>query len=154
MDVLCFVCKGAGCRICKASGWLEILGAGMVHPQVLRTVGYDPEEFTGFAFGMGVERMAMLNYGIHDIRLFYENDLRFLEQFSEDAPLELARELVETPTEDAGQSRPADHAGLEVGRSSPSGRRAGRGDGGRDHSASAPPRRGADRSPSPPAAAR
>jgi phenylalanyl-tRNA synthetase alpha chain len=82
VDVLCFGCKGAGCRICKASGWLEILGSGMVHPQVLRTVGYDPEEWTGWAFGMGVERVAMLRYGIDDIRLFYENDLRFLEQFS------------------------------------------------------------------------
>jgi phenylalanyl-tRNA synthetase alpha chain len=81
VDVLCFGCKGAGCRICKSSGWLEILGSGMVHPQVLRTVGYDPEEVTGWAFGMGVERVAMLRYGIDDIRLFYENDLRFLEQF-------------------------------------------------------------------------
>jgi phenylalanyl-tRNA synthetase alpha chain len=82
VDVLCFGCKGTGCRICKASGWLEILGSGMVHPQVLRTVGYDPEEWTGWAFGMGVERVAMLRYGIDDIRLFFENDLRFLEQFS------------------------------------------------------------------------
>jgi phenylalanyl-tRNA synthetase alpha chain len=81
VDVLCFGCKGAGCRICKGSGWLEILGSGMVHPQVLRTVGYDPEEVTGWAFGMGVERVAMLRYGIDDIRLFYENDLRFLSQF-------------------------------------------------------------------------
>ena len=81
VDVLCFVCKGAGCRLCKASGWLEILGSGMVHPQVLRTVGYDPEEVTGWAFGMGVERIAMLRYGIDDIRLFYENDLRLLSQF-------------------------------------------------------------------------
>ena len=81
VDVLCFVCKGAGCRLCKASGWLEILGSGMVHPQVLRTVGYDPEEVTGWAFGMGVERIAMLRYGIDDIRLFFENDLRFLQQF-------------------------------------------------------------------------
>jgi phenylalanyl-tRNA synthetase alpha chain len=82
VDVLCFACKGAGCRLCKGSGWLEILGSGMVHPQVLRTVGYDPEEVTGWAFGMGVERVAMLRYGIDDIRLFYENDLRFLEQFA------------------------------------------------------------------------
>ncbi|HEV8310648.1 MAG TPA: phenylalanine--tRNA ligase subunit alpha [Methylomirabilota bacterium] len=81
VDVLCFLCKGAGCRVCKASGWLEILGSGMVHPQVLRTVGYDPEEVTGWAFGMGVERVAMLKYGIDDIRLFFENDLRFLAQF-------------------------------------------------------------------------
>jgi phenylalanyl-tRNA synthetase alpha chain len=69
------------CRVCKASGWLEILGSGMVHPQVLRNVGYDPEEVTGWAFGMGVERIAMLKYGIDDIRLFFENDLRFLGQF-------------------------------------------------------------------------
>src|SRR5262245_27871231 len=82
VDVLCFACKGAGCRLCKASGWLEILGSGMVHPQVLRTVGYDPEEVTGWAFGMGVERIAMLRYGIDDIRLFFENDLRFLGQFA------------------------------------------------------------------------
>ncbi|MBI2879836.1 MAG: phenylalanine--tRNA ligase subunit alpha, partial [Candidatus Rokubacteria bacterium] len=81
VDVLCFLCHGEGCRVCKASGWLEILGSGMVHPQVLRTVGYDPEEVTGFAFGLGVERIAMLKYGIDDIRLFFENDLRFLNQF-------------------------------------------------------------------------
>jgi phenylalanyl-tRNA synthetase alpha chain len=81
VDVLCFACKGAGCRLCKGSGWLEILGSGMVHPQVLRTVGYDPEEVTGWAFGMGVERVAMLRYGIDDLRLFYENDVRFLSQF-------------------------------------------------------------------------
>ncbi|MBI4609835.1 MAG: phenylalanine--tRNA ligase subunit alpha [Candidatus Rokubacteria bacterium] len=81
MDVVCFLCGGAGCRVCKASGWLEILGAGMVHPQVFRHVGYDPEEVTGWAFGMGVERIAMLKYGIDDIRLFFENDLRFLQQF-------------------------------------------------------------------------
>jgi phenylalanyl-tRNA synthetase alpha chain len=81
VDVLCFVCKGAGCRLCKGSGWLEILGSGMVHPRVLRTVGYDPEAVTGWAFGMGVERVAMLKYGIDDIRLFFENDVRFLSQF-------------------------------------------------------------------------
>ena len=81
VDVLCFLCGGSGCRVCKASGWLEILGSGMVHPQVLRNVGYDPEEVTGWAFGMGVERIAMLKYGIDDIRLFFENDLRFLSQF-------------------------------------------------------------------------
>jgi len=82
VDVRCFLCEGAGCRVCKQSGWLEILGSGMVHPQVLRNVGYDPEEVTGWAFGMGVERIAMLKYGIDDIRLFYENDLRFLHQFA------------------------------------------------------------------------
>jgi len=82
VDVLCFLCGGEGCRVCKQSGWLEILGSGMVHPQVLRNVGYDPEEVTGWAFGMGVERIAMLKYGVDDIRLFYENDLRFLKQFA------------------------------------------------------------------------
>jgi phenylalanyl-tRNA synthetase alpha chain len=81
VDVLCFACKGGGCRLCKQSGWLEILGSGMVHPRVLRTVGYDPEEVTGWAFGMGVERVAMLKYGVDDIRLFFENDVRFLGQF-------------------------------------------------------------------------
>jgi phenylalanyl-tRNA synthetase alpha chain len=81
VDVRCFLCQGAGCRVCKQSGWLEILGSGMVHPQVLKNVGYDPEEVTGWAFGMGVERVAMLKYGIDDIRLFFENDLRFLRQF-------------------------------------------------------------------------
>jgi len=81
VDVLCFLCQGTGCRVCKLSGWLEILGSGMVHPEVLRGVGYDPEEVTGFAFGMGVERIAMLKYGIDDIRLFFESDLRFLTQF-------------------------------------------------------------------------
>ncbi len=80
-DVVCFLCGGSGCRVCKQSGWLEILGSGMVHPNVLRNVGYDPEEVTGWAFGMGVERVAMLKYGIDDIRLFFENDLRFLAQF-------------------------------------------------------------------------
>jgi len=82
VDVVCFLCGGDGCRVCKQSGWLEILGSGMVHPQVLRNVGYDPEDVTGWAFGMGIERIAMLKYGIDDIRLFYENDLRFLRQFA------------------------------------------------------------------------
>ncbi|HVQ76819.1 MAG TPA: phenylalanine--tRNA ligase subunit alpha [Candidatus Binatia bacterium] len=82
VDVLCFLCGGAGCRVCKQDGWLEILGSGMVHPNVLRNVGYDPEEVTGWAFGMGVERVAMLKYGIDDIRLLFENDLRFLAQFA------------------------------------------------------------------------
>ena len=81
VDVRCFLCGCEGCRVCKQSGWLEILGSGMVHPQVLRNVGYDPEEVTGWAFGMGVERIAMLKYGVDDIRLFFENDLRFLSQF-------------------------------------------------------------------------
>lgn len=81
MAIDCFVCQGSGCRLCGNSGWIEILGAGMVHPDVLRRVNYDPEVYTGFAFGMGVERIPMLRYGIDDIRLFYSNDLRFLRQF-------------------------------------------------------------------------
>ena len=82
VDVRCFLCAGAGCRACKQSGWLEILGSGMVHPQVLRNGGYDPEEVTGWAFGMGIERIAMLKYGVEDLRLFFDNDLRFLRQFA------------------------------------------------------------------------
>lgn len=81
VDVSCIICDGKGCRVCKYSGWLEILGAGMVDPNVLENVGYDTEEITGFAFGMGVERIAMLKYGVSDIRLFFENDVRFLKQF-------------------------------------------------------------------------
>jgi phenylalanyl-tRNA synthetase alpha chain len=81
MDVTCFLCEGEGCQVCKYTGWLEILGSGMVHPTVLRNGGYDPEDYTGFAFGMGPERAAMLKYGIDDIRLFWDNDLRFLRQF-------------------------------------------------------------------------
>jgi phenylalanyl-tRNA synthetase alpha chain len=82
VDVLCFLCGGDGCRVCKQSGWLEILGSGMVHPNVLRNVGYDPEDVTGWAFGMGIERIAMLKYGVDDLRLFFDNDLRFLRQFA------------------------------------------------------------------------
>lgn len=81
VDISCVMCSGEGCRVCGQSGWLEILGSGMVDPEVYRFVGYDPEEWTGFAFGMGLERLAMLKYGIDDIRLFFENDHRFLEQF-------------------------------------------------------------------------
>ncbi|MBM3461592.1 MAG: phenylalanine--tRNA ligase subunit alpha [Armatimonadetes bacterium] len=81
MMIDCFACEGSGCRICKQSGWIEILGSGMVHPAVLENVGYDTQKYTGLAFGMGVERIAMLRHGIDDIRLFYENDLRFLRQF-------------------------------------------------------------------------
>jgi phenylalanyl-tRNA synthetase alpha chain len=81
VDISCQSCGGAGCGTCKKTGWLEILGSGMVHPAVFEAVGYDPEAVTGFAFGMGMERVAMLKYGVDDIRLFYENDLRFLEQF-------------------------------------------------------------------------
>jgi phenylalanyl-tRNA synthetase alpha chain len=81
LDISCASCGGDGCAMCKQSGWLEILGSGMVHPAVFEAVGYDPERYTGFAFGMGIERVALLKWGVEDIRLFYENDLRFLEQF-------------------------------------------------------------------------
>ncbi|HMK48729.1 MAG TPA: phenylalanine--tRNA ligase subunit alpha [Thermodesulfovibrionales bacterium] len=81
VDIGCIFCQGKGCRVCKNTGWLEILGAGMVNPRVFEFVGYDPGVYTGFAFGMGVERITMLKYSIDDIRLFYENDLRFLKQF-------------------------------------------------------------------------
>lgn len=81
MDITCFLCHGKGCRVCKHSGWLEVLGCGMVDPNVFKAVGYDPEKYTGYAFGMGIERTAMLKYGIDDIRIFFENDIRFLKQF-------------------------------------------------------------------------
>ncbi len=81
LDIRCIRCQGTGCAICKRTGWLEILGSGMVHPAVFEYVGYDPDQVTGFAFGMGIERVAMLKWDVEDIRLFYENDLRFLEQF-------------------------------------------------------------------------
>lgn len=81
VDISCVMCHGKGCRVCKGTGWLEILGAGMVHPHVLEMSGYDPKKVSGFAFGLGVERIAMLSYGIDDLRLFYDNDLRFLRQF-------------------------------------------------------------------------
>ena len=81
VDIRCVMCKGKGCRICSKTGWLEVLGAGMVHPAVFENVGYDTDIYTGFAFGVGIERMAMLKYGIDDIRKYYENDLRFLGQF-------------------------------------------------------------------------
>ena len=81
VDIRCVICGGSGCRVCKETGWLEILGCGMIDPAVYGFVGYDPEEYTGFAFGMGVERIAMLRHGISDIRLFFENDPRFLSQF-------------------------------------------------------------------------
>jgi phenylalanyl-tRNA synthetase alpha chain len=81
VDIQCVICGGGGCRVCKQSGWLEILGSGMIDPEVFKAVGYDPEVYTGFAFGMGIERIAMLKYGVNDLRLFYENDLRFLRQF-------------------------------------------------------------------------
>ncbi len=81
VDIACVICEGKGCRVCKRTGWLEILGSGMIDPEVFKMVGYDPEIYSGFAFGLGVERIAMLKYGIDDIRLYYENDLRFLSQF-------------------------------------------------------------------------
>jgi len=81
VDIECVMCGGHGCRVCKATGWLEVLGSGMVHPAVFEAVGYDPETYTGFAFGLGIERIAMLKYGVDDIRLFFDNDLRFLRQF-------------------------------------------------------------------------
>jgi phenylalanyl-tRNA synthetase alpha chain len=81
MYISCFLCKGKGCRMCKQAGWLEILGSGMVHPHVLKNVGYDTEKYTGFAFGLGIERTASLRYGVDDLRLYYENDIRFLRQF-------------------------------------------------------------------------
>ncbi len=83
LSISCVICGGAGCKVCAHTGWVEILGCGMVHPQVLRNVGYDPDKVTGFAFGMGVERIAMIHYRIDDIRHFYSNDLRFLRQFRE-----------------------------------------------------------------------
>jgi phenylalanyl-tRNA synthetase alpha chain len=81
VDIECVICGARGCRVCKQSGWLEVLGCGMVHPEVFRHVGIDSERYTGFAFGMGVERLIMLRYGVNDARLFYDNDLRFLRQF-------------------------------------------------------------------------
>ena len=81
MDMQCFNCHGEGCRLCKNEGWIELLGCGMVHPKVLSGCGIDPEEYSGFAFGIGLERLAMRRFGIQDLRLFYENDMRFLSQF-------------------------------------------------------------------------
>jgi phenylalanyl-tRNA synthetase alpha chain len=81
VDIQCVMCRGEGCRVCSETGWLEILGSGMVDPEVFKMVGYDPEEVSGYAFGMGIERIAMLKYGINDLRLFFDNDLRFLQQF-------------------------------------------------------------------------
>jgi phenylalanyl-tRNA synthetase alpha chain len=82
VDIACVMCGGDGCRVCSHTGWLEVLGCGMVHPDVLRASGVDPEQYQGFAFGMGVERMAMLRYGVNDLRLFFDNDLKFLRQFN------------------------------------------------------------------------
>lgn len=81
VDIQCVICGGKGCRVCKQSGWLEILGSGMIDPEVFKSVHYDPEAYSGFAFGMGLERVAMLKYGVNDLRLFFENDVRFLRQF-------------------------------------------------------------------------
>ncbi len=82
VDIECVMCSGSGCRVCGHTGWLEVLGCGMIHPEVLRHVGIDGEDYTGYAFGMGVERLTMLRYGVNDLRLFFENDLRFLKQFA------------------------------------------------------------------------
>jgi phenylalanyl-tRNA synthetase alpha chain len=81
LHISCVICGGAGCRLCKGTGWIEVLGSGMVHPNVFTAVGYDPERYTGFAWGMGIERIALLRYGIDDLRKMFENDNRFLEQF-------------------------------------------------------------------------
>ncbi len=81
VDIQCVMCDGEGCRVCSKTGWLEVLGCGMVHPNVFNSVGIDNEKYTGLAFGLGVERLAMLRYGVNDLRLFFENDLRFLKQF-------------------------------------------------------------------------
>ena len=81
VDIACVICGGSGCRVCKHTGWIEILGCGMIHPNVFASVDVDSERFTGFAFGIGVERLSMLRYGVNDLRLFFENDLRFLRQF-------------------------------------------------------------------------
>ena len=81
VDISCFICGGKGCRVCSHKGWLEVLGAGMINPRVLELVKIDPAKYTGFAFGMGIDRICMLKHGIDDIRLFYENDVRFLKQF-------------------------------------------------------------------------
>jgi phenylalanyl-tRNA synthetase alpha chain len=82
VDIECVMCNGEGCRVCSQTGWLEVMGCGMIHPEVFKSVNIDSEEYSGFAFGMGVERLAMLRYGINDLRLFFENDLKFLEQFN------------------------------------------------------------------------
>jgi phenylalanyl-tRNA synthetase alpha chain len=86
VDISCVLCQGRGCRVCKHTGWLEIAGCGMVHPRVLAQGGIDPERFSGYAFGAGIERLAMLRYGVNDLRLFFENDLRFLRQFAGGGP--------------------------------------------------------------------
>jgi phenylalanyl-tRNA synthetase alpha chain len=82
VDIECVMCGGKGCRVCKHTGWLEVMGCGMVHPNVFSYVNIDSDKYTGFAFGMGVERLAMLRYGVNDLRLFFENDIKFLSQFS------------------------------------------------------------------------
>ena len=83
VDLSCFVCGGKGCRLCKGTGWIEVLGSGMVNRRVLENCGVDPDEYTGFAFGMGLERIAMLKYGVNNIKNFYDNDVRFLTQFKD-----------------------------------------------------------------------
>jgi phenylalanyl-tRNA synthetase alpha chain len=96
MDITCYICGGKGCKICKHTGWLEILGCGMVDPNVLINCGIDPEKYTGYAFGMGIERTAMLKYNVQDIRLFFENDFRFLKQFYSGDKNENFLQLVKT----------------------------------------------------------
>jgi phenylalanyl-tRNA synthetase alpha chain len=81
VDIECVICDGQGCRVCSHTGWLEVMGCGMIHPEVFKSVNIDHQQFSGFAFGMGVERLAMLRYGINDLRMFFENDLKFLQQF-------------------------------------------------------------------------
>jgi phenylalanyl-tRNA synthetase alpha chain len=81
-DIQCVLCSGEGCKVCSHTGWLEVMGCGMVHPEVLKHTGVDPDKYTGFAFGFGVERLAMLRYGIDDLRILFDNDTRFLQQFS------------------------------------------------------------------------
>jgi phenylalanyl-tRNA synthetase alpha chain len=83
MDISCLLCKGAGCNVCKYTGWVEILGCGMIDPNVLQNCGIDPEEYSGFAFGMGIERIAMLKYDVKDLRTYFTNDVSFLKQFSQ-----------------------------------------------------------------------
>ena len=120
VDISCVLCLGAGCRVCKQSGWLEIAGCGMVHPQVFAACGIDAERYTGWAFGAGIERLAMLRYGVNDLRLFFDNDLRFLATFAGGAamklPLSWLRDWVELPADwDARElARRLTNAGLEI----------------------------------------
>ena len=117
VDITCVFCSGKGCRVCKQTGWLEMLGCGMVHPNVLAACGVDPERYTGYAFGMGIDRLAMLRYGVNDLRLFFENDLRFLGQFrgvGMKLPLSWLREWVEVPWRRRELAERLTMAGFEV----------------------------------------